>query len=108
METKNKTVIETKSAPNHQCDPGECEAKKVLNQFKRRVQYSTPIVVIANEICEISDDNAVQLAMPKKTSCCEQSLENDKKMCLQIPNPTDRLFDDLEVCSLPPARQWKR
>ena len=29
----------------------------------------------------------------KKTTCCEQSLENDKKRCLQIPAPTDRHFD---------------
>ena len=33
------------------------------------------------------------LQCPKKTTCCEQSLENDKKRCLQIPAPTDWQFD---------------
>ena len=80
LKTKNKTVIETKGTHNHECDPGECQAaKKVVNQIKRRAQYSTPTVAIANEIYEISDDYAVQLTMPKKTTCCKQSLENDKK-----------------------------
>ena len=39
---------------------GECKAKEVVNQIKRRAQYSTPTVAIANEIYEISDDYAVQ------------------------------------------------
>ena len=66
LKTKNETVIETKGTHNHECDPGECKAKEVVNQIKRRAQYSTPTVAIANEIYEISDDYAVQLAMPKK------------------------------------------
>ena len=33
------------------------------------------------------------LQCPKKTTCWEQSLQNDKKICLQIPDPTDRNFD---------------
>ena len=39
---------------------GECKAKEVVNQIKRRAQYSTPTVAITNEIYEISDDYAVQ------------------------------------------------
>ena len=66
LKTKNETVIETRGTHNHECDPGECKAKEVVNQIKRRAQYSTPTVAIANEIYEISDDYAVQLAMPKK------------------------------------------
>ena len=66
MKTKNETVIETKGTHNHECDPGECKAKEVANQIKRRAQYSLPTVAIANEIYEIPDDYAVQLAMPKK------------------------------------------
>ena len=30
---------------------------------------------------------------PKNTTCCEQSLESDKKRFLQIPAPTDGHFD---------------
>ena len=82
LKTKNEIVIETKGTHNHECDPGECKAKEHVNQIKRRAQYSTPTVTIANEIYEISDDYAVQLASPKKTTCCEQSLENDKKWCV--------------------------
>ena len=66
LKTKNESVIETKSTHNHECDPGECKAKKVVNQIKKRAQYSTPTVAIANEKYEISDDYAVQFAMPKK------------------------------------------
>ena len=66
LKTKNETVIEAKGTHNHKCDPGECEAE-VVNQIKRRAQYSTPTVAMAIEIYEISDDYyAVQLAMPKK------------------------------------------
>ena len=65
MNTKNEIVIETKGTHNHECDPGECKSKEIVNQIKRRGQYSTPTVAIANEIYEISDDYAVQLAMPK-------------------------------------------
>ena len=66
LKTKNETVIETKSTHNHECDPGACKAKKFVNQIKRRAQYSTPTVEIANEVSENSDDYAVQLALPKK------------------------------------------
>ena len=66
LKTKNETVIETKVTHNHECDPGECKAKEIVIQIKRRAEYSTPTVAIANEIYEISDDYAVQLAMPKK------------------------------------------
>ena len=65
LKTKNETVIETKGNHNHECDPDECKAKEVVNRIKRRAQYSTPTVANANEIYEISDDYAVQLAMPK-------------------------------------------
>ena len=60
MKTKNETVIETKGTHNHECDPGERKAK-VVNQIKRRAQYSTPTVAITKESFEISDDYAVQL-----------------------------------------------
>ena len=70
--------------------------QKILNAIIRRAQYSTPTVAIANEIFEISEDFAVQLAMRKKTTCCEQFLENDKKMCLQSPGSTHRLFEVLD------------
>ena len=94
MKTKNETIIETKGTHNHECDPGECKAKEVVNQIERRAQYSTPTVAIANEIYEISDDYAVQLAMPKKRQPVASSLSKTKKaMCLQIPAPTDRHFD---------------
>ena len=94
LKTKNETVIETKGTHNHECDPGECKAKKVVNQIKRRAEYSTPTVAIANEIYEISDDYAVQLAMPKKDNLLRAvSRKRKKAMCLQIPAPTDRHFD---------------
>ena len=64
METKTETVTETTGTHNHDCDPSKCKAKKEKNQIKRKAQYSTPTVAIANEISEISDDYAVLLAMP--------------------------------------------
>ena len=42
--TKNETFIEAKGTHNHDFDPGECKAKKVVNQIRRRAQYSTPTV----------------------------------------------------------------
>ena len=66
LKTKHETVIEAKSTHNHDCDPGDCKAKKVVNQTKRRAQNSTSTVAIATEISEISDNYAAQLAMPKK------------------------------------------
>ena len=38
LKTKNETVTETKGTHNHECDPGECKAKEVVNQIKRRAQ----------------------------------------------------------------------
>ena len=94
LKTKNETVIETKGTHNHECDPGECKAKEVVNQIKRRAQYSTPTVAIANEIYEISDDYAVQLAMPKKDNMLRAvSRKRQKAVCLQIPAPADPHFD---------------
>ena len=94
MKNKIKTVIETKGTHNHECDPGECKAKEVVNQFKRRAQYSTPTVAIANEIYGNLDDYAVQLAMPKKDNLLRAvSRKRQKAMFLQIPAPTDRHFD---------------
>ena len=61
LKTKNETFTETKGTHNHECDPGECKAKEVVNQIKRRAHYSTPTVAIANDIYEISEDYAVQL-----------------------------------------------
>ena len=40
LKTKNETVIETKGTHNHERDPGECKAKEVVNQIKRRTEYS--------------------------------------------------------------------
>ena len=92
--TKNETVIETKGTHNHECDPGECKAKEVVNQIKRRAQYSTPTVAIANEIYEISDDYAVQLAMPKKDNLLRAvSRKRQKAICLQISASNNRHFD---------------
>ena len=34
------------------------------------------------------------LPCPKQTTCGEQSLEDDKKSCLQIPAPTDQYFNN--------------
>ena len=42
LKTKNEPVTETKGTHNHECDPGECKAKEVVNQIERRAQYSTP------------------------------------------------------------------
>ena len=93
LKTKNETVIGTKGTHNHECDPGECKAKEVVNQIKRRSQYSTPTVTISNEIYEISDDYALQLAMPKKDNLFRAvSRKRQKAMCLQIPDPTDPHF----------------
>ena len=35
LKTKNKRVIETKGAHNHDCVPSECKAEEVVNQTKR-------------------------------------------------------------------------
>ena len=87
LKSKNETVTKTKGIHNHE---RECKAKEVANQIKRRAQYSTPTVAIANEIYEISDDYAVQLAMPKKDNLLRAvSRKRQKAMCLQIPAPTD-------------------
>ena len=94
LKTKNESVTETKGTHNHEYDPGECKAKGVVNQIKRRAQYSTPTVAIANEIYEISDDYAVQLAMPRKDNLLQAvSRKRQKAICLQIPAPIDRHFD---------------
>ena len=57
LKAKNETVIdiEAKSTHNQECDPCKCKASKIVNQVKRRAQYSSPTVAIANEISEISD-----------------------------------------------------
>ena len=90
MKTKNETVIETKGTHNHKCDPDERKAKKIVNQFKRRAQYSTPTMAIANEINEIPDDYAVQLAMPEKVNLLQAvSQKRQKATCFQLPAPTD-------------------
>ena len=101
LKNKNETVIETKGTHNHECDPGKCKAKEVVNQFERRAQYSTPTVAIASEIYGISDDYAVQLSMPKKQNLLGAvSRKRQKTMFLQIPAPTDRHFD-VRVSLLP-------
>ena len=94
LKTKNETVTETKGFHNHECEPGECKAKEVVNQIKRIARYSTPTVAIANEMYEVSDDYAVQLAMPRKDNLLRAvSRKRQKAICLQIPAPTDRHFD---------------
>ena len=97
LKTKNETVIETKGTHNHECEPDECKAKEIVNQIKKRAQYSTPAVAIANEIYEISDDYAVQPAMPKKDNLLRAvSRKRQKAICLQLPAPTDLHFDVLD------------
>ena len=54
-------------------------------------------MAIANEIYEISDDYAVQLAMPKKDNLLRAVYRKRQKVtCLQIPAPTDRHFEVLD------------
>ena len=67
MKPKKEIVIETKGAHIHNCDRSNCKAKQAVNQYKRKAKYSTPTLAIAIKISEISDDYAVQLAMPKKS-----------------------------------------
>ena len=105
LKTKNESVIETKGTHNHDCDPVECRAKQVVNLIKRRDHISTPTMEIFNEISENCDDYAIQLAIPKKT-CCEQSLENDKKRCVFKYLP--QFSCPWTVFFLPSTRQWKR
>ena len=94
MKTKNETVIRTKGTHNHRCDSGKCESKEVVNQIKTKAQYSTPTLAIANEMSEISDDYAVQLALPRNDNLLRVvSRKQQYKMCLQIPAPTDRHFE---------------
>ena len=51
-------------------------------------------MAIADEISKISDDYAIQLAMPKKGQpVAAVSRKWQKEMCLQIPAPTDRQFN---------------
>ena len=51
-------------------------------------------MVIANEMSEISDNYAAQLAMPKNDNLLEAVIRKQrKKMCLQIPVRTDRHSD---------------
>ena len=65
--------------------------------MKRRAQYSTSPVAIANEISEISDDDAVQLAMPKRDNLLQAvSRKRQEEMSLQVPGPTDRHFQVLD------------
>ena len=55
-------------------------------------------MAIANEKYEISDDYAVQLAMPKKVNLLRAvSRKQQKTMCLQILAPVDRNFDIPDV-----------
>ena len=103
LKTKNETLIGTKGTHNHDCDRSECKAKEVVKQIKRRAKYSTPTVAIANETFEMSDEYAVQLAMPIKGNLFRAvSRKRQKEMCFQITAPTDRHLD------VPPTRQWKR
>ena len=51
-------------------------------------------MAIANEISEISEDYAVQVAMPKKDNLLRAvSRKRQKEMCLQIHVSADRHFD---------------
>ena len=94
MKIKNESVIETKGAHNNDCDPGECKAKELVNQIKRRNPYSIPTVAIANEISEITDDYAFQLSKHKKDNLLQAvSRKRQKEMCLQTPTPIDQYFD---------------
>ena len=94
LKAKNETVIETKSTQNHECDPGECKAKEVVNQIKRRAQNSRPTTMaIANEISEILDDYAVQLAMPKKQPVASSPSKTTKRDVSSNTSPTDRHID---------------
>ena len=93
MKTKNETVIEAKGTHNYNCDPGECKAKKVLNETKRRAHYPTPTVANANEISEKSYDHAVQPAMLKKDNLLRAVSQKRQKMCIQISAPTDQNLD---------------
>ena len=60
LSSKKKVPIITKATP------ANVKPQKLWTKLKKRAQFSTPTVAIANEIYEISDDYAVQLAMPKK------------------------------------------
>ena len=90
LKTKNEIVNKAKVTHNHDCNLGDYKAKEVEIQIKRKAQYSTPTVAIANEISEISDDYAVQLEVPKKKNLLRVIYQKRRKeMCLQIPAPTD-------------------
>ena len=90
FETKNEIVIDTKGIHNQDWDPGKCRAKEAVNQIGRKDQYSTPVVAMANEITEIWDNYAVQLAMRKKDNLLRAvSQKQQKEICLQLPAPTD-------------------
>ena len=94
MKTKNKSVIGIKGTHIHNCDPGECKAKEVVNQINRIAQDSTLTVANANEISKFCDVRALQVAIPKKDNLLRAvSQERQKEMCFQIIVSSDQHFD---------------
>ena len=96
LKTKKETVIETKSSHNHNRYPGECKGKEIVNQVKRRVQYSTPTVAIAKELSEISDEYEVQQAMPKKDNLLRAvSRKQQKEICFHLEKWSKPMTDQM-------------
>ena len=82
LKTKNKTVIETKGTHNHERDPGECKAKEVVNQIKKEPNIQHQLWQLPLKYTKFRMIMQFSLQCPKKTTCSEQSLEDDKKRCV--------------------------
>ena len=94
LKTSNNNVIDLKGCHNHETDPSECKAKIVVNHIKQRAATTTPTVAVATEITEITDEYAVQLAMPKKDNLIRTaSRKRQREQKITIPNPIDRHFE---------------
>ena len=82
LKTKNETVIETKGTHNHDCDPGECKAKEVVNKLKEEPNIQHQLSQLPMKYTRFRMIMQFSLQCRKKTTCCEQSLENEKKRCV--------------------------
>ena len=76
LKTKNETVIETKGTHNHECDPGECKAKEVVNQIKKEPNIQHQLWQMPMKYTRFRMIVQFSLQCRKKSTCCDQSLEN--------------------------------
>ena len=94
IKTYGNELIEEKGEHNHEMESGKSEAKKVVNSLKRQAIQNTPTVALANAIADVSNDYAVQLALPNKDNLIRTaSRQRQREKVTSVPAPVDRHFE---------------